>query len=231
MMSDEWKRLRAFPVPPKSAVENFSTACLFSRFPFVVFVTLMKTTKPFPFAPLAAVALALAAPIASAQEAPAMPEMPQPREQHRWLEKLAGDWESDVKIFTQPDEAPVESKSTESAAMLGGFWLISKGEGDMMGAPFKSVLTIGYDADKEKFVGSWIDTAMGKLWIYEGTLDEAETTLTLESEGHCPMRGETAKFRDVVELKSPDHKVVTSMTQTPDGEWITLVVVDSRKKN
>jgi hypothetical protein len=174
------------------------------------------------------IAFAPATPVLAQEQE--MPEMPQPQKEHEWLRQLEGNWESDMKIHMTPGEPPTESKSNESARMLGGFWIVSEGKGEMMGSPFSSILTIGYDTEKKKYVGTWIDSAMGRLWVYEGTLDESGRILTLGTEGFCPMRGEHAKFRDIVEMKAPDHKTITSQIQMPDGEWVTMVEIDSRKK-
>lgn len=38
------------------------------------------------------------------------------------------------------------------------------------------------------------------------------------------------KLREVIELRSPDHKVVTTSLQGDDGTWLTLATVDARRR-
>src|SRR5690606_8060253 len=95
--------------------------------------------------------------------------------------------------------------------MLGPFWLVATGKSEAMGHPYEHVLTLGYDAQASKYVGTWVDSMSGYLWKYEGKVDASGKILTLESEGPCPMtKGRLSKFREVTEFKSDDHRVFTS---------------------
>ena len=165
---------------------------------------------------------------AAAQE---MPEMPTPVKEHAWLARLAGEWESTMKCQPVPGQPPVEGKLTEKARMLGGFWIVSEGQGEMMGSPFSSILTLGYDPEKKKFTGTWVDSMTSTLWHYTGTLDEATQTLTLESEGPCPMQGgKICKFKEVLVLKDKDHKTFTSHIQGEDGKWTEMMSSTAKRK-
>ena len=64
---------------------------------------------------------------------PPIPPMPQPATEHAWLKNLVGDWDSECEIFMEPGKPPVKAKSTESARMLGGFWVLTDGKGEIMG--------------------------------------------------------------------------------------------------
>ena len=164
----------------------------------------------------------------SAQE---MPEMPKPVKEHEWLAQLAGEWESTMKCTAEPGKPPVEGKSSETARMVGGFWVVSEAKGDVMGGAFTGILTLGYDPGKKKFVGTWVDSMTGILWTYTGTLDEATNTLTLETEGPSPMEpGKICKFKEVIVLKDKDHKTFTSNIQGEDGKWTEMMTSTSVRK-
>lgn len=159
-------------------------------------------------------------------------DMPKPVKEHDWLKNLVGEWESDCEIFMEPGKPPIKAKSTESGRMLGRFWVLTDGKGEIMGMPMQSQMTLGYDADKKKFVGTWVDSMGGYLWNYTGSLDAAGKTLTLETEGPCPMGpGKNSKFREVIELNGKDQKSFSSSMLGDDGKWNTMVKTQSRRKN
>lgn len=158
-------------------------------------------------------------------------DMPKPSKEHQWLDRFVGEWESAGEIAMEPGEAPVTSKGTETVRKLGGFWIVSQQQGECMGGPMSSVMTLGYDPASKKYVGTWIDSAMPHLWQYAGTVDASGNKLTLETEGPDMMNpGKTCKFREVIEFKNDDHRVFTSATQGEDGKWNEFMQVESRRK-
>jgi hypothetical protein len=74
------------------------------------------------------------------------------------------------------------------------------------------------------------------MWIYEGSLDAAQKVLTLNSEGpqFTPegslVEGKFAKYRDVIEFKSDDHRVLTSHVLGDDGKWNQFMEAHYRRK-
>jgi hypothetical protein len=88
---------------------------------------------------LTAFALMGASTLVRAQE---MPELPKPQKEHQWLAQLAGDWEAEIECQMGPGQPPMKSQATQSSKMLGDRWLVATSEGDAMGEPMTSVLTI-----------------------------------------------------------------------------------------
>lgn len=163
-------------------------------------------------------------------DTPAMPDFPQPVEQHAWLQRLVGEWDTEVQCFMTPDGPPATHHGRECYRMIGGFWLHGETTGKDMEPPFRSVLTLGFDPGKGKFIGTWVDSMTSALWVYEGGLDETGNVLTLETEGCCPFHpGRPTKFRDVLEIKDKDHKVYRGMMLGDDGKWNTGLVVTARR--
>jgi hypothetical protein len=156
-------------------------------------------------------------------------EEPKPQKEHEWLRQLVGEWESEADIVVDPAKPPEKMKGTESGRMIGGFWAVLENKGDFMG-PFSGILTLGYDAGKKKYVGTWIDSKGSTLWHYVGAVDASGKVLTLESEGPAPGDpSKTVKYRESIEVKDKDHKVFTSMTEK-DGAWVTFLTVHYRRK-
>lgn len=155
-----------------------------------------------------------------------------PQKEHQWLQKLVGEWayETEVKMESgQPAENPT---GTETVRSVGGLWFLAEGQGEMPGGGTATTLmTLGYDPQKQHYVGTWIGSMMTYLWLYEGELDANETVLTLNSEGPSMTGDEKmAKYRDVIEFKSDDHRVMTSHMLGDDGQWHHFMTAHYRRK-
>ena len=160
--------------------------------------------------------------------------MPQPQKEHQWLQQIVGEWTAEGECAAQPSAdataPPAKFKGTESGRLVGGFWAVLENKGEFMGAPFTGILTLGYDPETKKYVGTWVDSMTPRLWHYEGTVDATGKVLTLQSEGPCPKEpGKILKFRETIELKGKDHKVFTSMIEQ-DGKWTPLMTIQYRRK-
>jgi hypothetical protein len=164
--------------------------------------------------------------IAYAQE---MPEMPKPVQEHEFLHKFVGDWVSEMEASGIPGQPPMKSKGESKAKMMGGFWVVVAGKGEMGGEPMESIMQLGYDAKKKKYVGTWSDSCSGHMWHYEGTLEG--NTLTLNTEGPNMQDPEkTSKYRDQFTFISPAHYELSSSMENGEGGWTTFLIADFKKK-
>ena len=158
--------------------------------------------------------------------------MTKPEKNHEWLQSLVGEWTYEVEATMKPGEAPTESGGTEIVRSLGGFWIVGEGQGEMPGCgPVTSILTLGYDPQKKRFTGSWIGSMMSHMWVYDGELDESEKVLTLNTEG--PGMSDQSKmemYQDIVEVKSGDHRTLSSRHLGDDGKWQTFMTANYRRK-
>jgi hypothetical protein len=158
-------------------------------------------------------------------------EAPKPTREHRLLQDLVGEWESESEAILEPGKPPMKSKGTESVRAVGPFWIMAENRGDAFGMPFTGVLTLGYDATKKKPLATWIDSMNSHLVSYDGTLNEAGNILTLTTEVANPaLGGKLTKAKDVIEIKSKDHKVLTSSMEIGDGKWVTYLTVSYKRK-
>ncbi|RIK88342.1 MAG: hypothetical protein DCC67_00845 [Planctomycetota bacterium] len=154
------------------------------------------------------------------------PAAPQPTKEHQLLAQFAGQWKSRAETMPAPGQVPIVCEGTETARMLGGYWLVAEGQGDMLGQPVTSLLTIGYDPAKQKYVGTFICSVAADLWQYEGAMDPSGKKLTLHAEGPSMLDPtKPAKYREVLELKDADHKTFTSFMETDEGKWQPIVTV------
>lgn len=156
----------------------------------------------------------------------------EPQEEHKWLHKLVGEWDMEAESAMAPGEPPMKTTGTESVRSLGGLWILAEGEGEMPGGGTgSSLMTLGYDPQKNRYVGTWVGSMMANLWLYEGSLDDGKKVLTLNSEGpSMEGEGKMAKYQDVIEFKSDDHRVLTSHVQGEDGSWQGFMTAHYRRK-
>ncbi len=113
------------------------------------------------------------------------------------LAKEEGVWDADIKMMAPGTDGKIEattSKGVETNRLMAGKWLISDFKGEMFGSTFEGHGTYGYDAKKNKYVGTWVDTMSVRIDALEGTYDEKTKTLTLNSESESP-DGKPMKMR------------------------------------
>ena len=145
----------------------------------------------------------------------------QPQKEHQWLQKLVGEWSYEIEAMMGPDQPPVKSTGIEIVRSLGGLWILAEGQGEMGGCgPATTLMTLGYDPQKQRYVGTWVGSMMTYLWVYDGELNVDETVLTLNSNGPSMTGDEKlGKYKDAIEFKSDNHRILTSHMLSDDGQW------------
>lgn len=155
----------------------------------------------------------------------------EPQKEHQWLQKLVGEWTYESDCLMGPDQPPAKATGSESVRSLGGLWTVAEGEGEMPGGGAATTLmTLGYDPQKKRYVGTWVGSMMTLLWVYDGALDETGKVLTLEAEGPSfTGTGKTSKYQDAIEFKSDDHRVLTARVLGDDGKWHQFMTAHYRR--
>jgi hypothetical protein len=156
----------------------------------------------------------------------------EPQKEHQWLQNLVGEWTCEGEAVMKPGEAPAKWKATESVRALGGLWIVAEAEGEMPGGgTATTMMTLGYDLQKKRYVGTFVGSMMTNVWVYEGALEAGGTILPLDTEGpDMSAQGKTTKYRDVIELKSNDHRVLKSQMLAQDGAWHEFMTATYRRK-
>lgn len=150
----------------------------------------------------------------STQEQHTLPEL---TENHRWLDKLVGEWSYEMS-FDMPDGSHATSSGTETVRSMGGYFVIGEAEGPMPGMDkATSVMTVGFNRKSNHYTGTWICSMMDHMWISEG--DRVGDKLSLYSEGpDCQDPSKTMKSLDVIEFINENERTLTGHAFR-DGKW------------
>jgi hypothetical protein len=151
--------------------------------------------------------------------------------EHQWLHKLVGEWTYEGECSAGPGEAPTKYGGSERVRSVGNFWIVAEGQGEMPGCGTAStIMTLGFDPQRQRYIGTWIGSMMSNLWIYDGAIDAAGRVLSLDAEGPSMSGdGKMAKYQDVIELKGDDHRVLRARVMRDDGTWNEFMRTDYRR--
>ena len=144
-----------------------------------------------------------------------------PVAEHAWLQKLVGEWRMASEFAMEPGGPKMRTEGTESVRSLGGLWAFSEIKDSMPGGAETTMYrTLGYDVSFKEYRGCWFGSMSSHLWKFAGRLSDNGKTMTLDCEGpDMEKDGETALYRDVIELADADHRTTTTYGQDEKGEW------------
>lgn len=157
------------------------------------------------------------------------PEMTtKPMKEHEWLQNLVGEWRTEGTMQMGPDQPPIKGAGREVTKMFGPLWALAEGQSEMPnGATMNYKHFLGWDVSFKEYRGGWMADVSSHLWKQVGELSADGRTMTLDCVGpHMEKDGETANYRDVIELIDKDHRVMTSHGQDENGNWFQFMRVD-----
>lgn len=157
---------------------------------------------------LAVVLLALAAPAIAEDKAPSPQD---------FFKDEVGTWDAALTIWPEgPDGQSFESTGSETNVMLGS-WLVSDFKADFGGEQFTGRGQFTYNAEKKKFIGTWIDSMSPHLSTMEGTFDAKTGEATMIATGISAQTGQEEKSKQVSKQIDQDTRLFT-MYMLPEGE-------------
>jgi hypothetical protein len=98
-----------------------------------------------------------------------------PNENHEFLARLTGEWDTSSSVLGLPNESGVASFSM----ILGNRFVNGDVRGTFANVPYVGRVTIGYDNYKHKFVASFLNDLGTSMLYAEGMLDTSGNTLSL----------------------------------------------------
>ena len=159
----------------------------------------------------------------AAQDIPA-PAKPGP--EHKLLQAFEGTWDCKMTMAGAP--APITAVSTYKSE-LGGLWLASEFKCDDPAFKFTGRGLDGYDINKKKFVGIWVDSMSTGMMTMEGTHDEKTKTTTMFGQGYD--QGKLNKYKNVTKVTDNDHHTFQMFMVGDDGkETLAFTIEYTRRK-
>jgi hypothetical protein len=81
--------------------------------------------------------------------------------EHDWLQKLVGEWTSEFEVPGENGKPSAMVKGIETVRSMQKTWVVGHGRGPMPdGSESESMITLGYDPDRKRFVGTWVGSMM-----------------------------------------------------------------------
>lgn len=155
----------------------------------------------------------------------------EPQKEHQWLNRFIGEWSSETEYIMGSDQTPSISKGSEVVRSLGGIWIVMEGESEMPDSGIgRTLMTLGYDPQSDRYVGTFIGSMMTHLWLYNGSLDTEEKRLVLDTEGPNFSESSMAKYKDSIEFVSDDHRIMTSQILGDDGNWLQFMTANYHRQ-
>ncbi|HZN33846.1 MAG TPA: DUF1579 domain-containing protein [Pirellulaceae bacterium] len=155
------------------------------------------------------------------------PPTPKPGPEHALLKKLEGTWDAVMKMAEVP--APMKGVATYKME-LDGMWLTSEFKMDDPAMKFTGRGLDGFDQNKKKYVGIWVDSMSSAPMVMEGTFDERTKTSTMLGEGPGP-DGKPQKYKIVTKHVDDDHQNFEMFMVGADGkESSAFTIAYTRKK-
>ncbi len=163
---------------------------------------------------------------ANAQEIAA----PEPTAAHKLLQGDVGKWDLEIKIWgSGPDAPPMEGKGEEENRLLGGLWLVSEFRGQIGTVELVGHGQFGYDSQKGKYVGTWIDGMNPNMAEMVGEYDAEKKQFVYESTSRGP-NGEEMKSTNIDRRVDDDHRVFEMLVAGPGGEKFKMIEIKYTRK-
>ena len=152
-------------------------------------------------------------------------EAEQPNEHHAALAREVGTWDATFRTPTGVSFEAVETKT-----MLGPFWLVSRFEGEMMGYPFVGSEQIGWDASRQAYAATWIDTTASTLAVLEGQATDDLSERTMRWTGPKWDGSGPTSYVSEHTWKDDDHRRYVQWELAADGTRTELMSVDYTRR-
>jgi hypothetical protein len=149
---------------------------------------------------------------------------------HEALAGTAGNYELEIKSWSEPGGPAMEQNGTATRTMaLAGRVLIEDIKSSMMGMPFTGSSMMGYDNVSGKYWSTWTDSMSTGLMVSEGTCD-AKLKCDLSGSWNDPIRKGPVTVRISTRWTSPTTQIFEMYGPAKDGKEMKMMEMTYTKK-
>jgi len=135
-----------------------------------------------------------------------------------------------TEMQASPNSARIVSKGTQTNRLgVGGVWLVSDFAGEIGGHPLNGHAITGFDPQKSKYEGVWVDSAGRHITLVEGTYDSSKKTFqttSLENDAS----GKANAVTGVQRFVDSNTEVLTLFSRGPDGKSLQSMTITYRRR-
>jgi len=161
-------------------------------------------------------------------------ELAKPGEEHRLLEKLAGTWNFEIKMWMEPGAEPklIQGMST-GRMILGGRFLVSESKTPSPMGEVEQMSIMGFDRRFGHYTTIGLDTWGTYYVTAAGPYDSTTRTITMSGQDHDPVFKGTQIYDFVLRLVSDDEFVweiiFKDEVHTRGGDPFKMVAITYRR--
>jgi hypothetical protein len=161
------------------------------------------------------------------------PPIPKPTAEHERLAKDVGTWDATVKSWMGgPGSEPSVSQGVEVTKLLpGGLWTHSEFDGRFGDMEFHGMGQSGYDTNKKKYVGTWVDSITTEIMMTEGDYDATSNTVTMYAKG-TDHSGKPYDSKMTTKHEGEDTRVFTMFMKSDEtkGEFVKVMEITYKRR-
>ena len=142
------------------------------------------------------------------------------------FEKDLGTWDAEIEVRPQPGAAVQRSTGVSVNRLIGNRWLVADFKNDTTG--FEGHGIYGWDAQKQRYVGTWVDPMRSTMVVAEGSWDPDSRTMTYW--GEIVMNGNPIRWREVTHTVDAETQTFRSFMPLPGGGEFEMMTVTYKRR-
>ena len=158
-------------------------------------------------------------------------EVAGPGDPQNHLAATVGEWEMTIRVWTNPNGEPAETRGSASARwILGDHFVETRLEGEVLDTAFEALRIEGYDVAADRFVSTWRDSRGTYTLVFNGKCDATCAIRTMTAEFTDPVSKTELTIKSVTTIISNDSYRYESYIVTPNGTEIKNMEFDATRR-